>query len=109
SKETISTNKFLKEKSDQLTQLTQELKSANEELVLKDQQKDDFLDTVAHELKTPITAIKASAEVLMFDDEMPADLKQKFLNNIVDDTNRLAKLINNILDLEKLANGREQL
>lgn len=109
SKETISTNKFLKEKSDQLTQLTQELKSVNEELVVKDQQKDDFLDTVAHELKTPITAIKASAEVLMFDDDMPADLKQKFLNNIVDDTNRLTKLINNILDLEKLANGREEL
>lgn len=109
SKETIHNNKLLKDKSEQLTLLTKQLKNANDELVLKDQQKDDFLDTVAHELKTPITAIKSSAEVLMFDDEMPEELKQRFLNNIVDDTNRLTKLINNILDLEKLANGREQL
>lgn len=109
SKETISNNKFLKEKSEQLTTLTEELKAANDELLLKDQQKDDFLDTVAHELKTPITAIKSSAEVLLLDDEMPIPLKQQFLNNIVEDSNRLAKLINNILDLEKLANGREQM
>ncbi len=46
------------------------LQSANEELRVQDKLKDEFLDTVAHELKTPITSIKAASEVLA-DEEMP--------------------------------------
>lgn len=38
---------------------------------------------------------------------MPVELKKKFLDNIVNDSDRLAALITNILDLEKLSNGRE--
>lgn len=38
---------------------------------------------------------------------MPIELKKKFLDNIVNDSDRLAALITNILDLEKLSNGRE--
>jgi len=63
-KETISVNKSLEEQSQKLIKLTSDLKLANEELKIQDQLKDDFLDTVAHELKTPITSIKASSEVL---------------------------------------------
>ncbi len=106
-KKTITTNKFLKQKSDELTKLTQELKAANEELKLQDKLKDEFLDTVAHELKTPITSIRAASEVLIDSEEMPDELKMQFLDNILKDSERLAKLIHNILDLEKLASGRE--
>ncbi|GLB53811.1 sodium:solute symporter [Neptunitalea chrysea] len=109
SKETIITNQFLKDKSEQLTRLTADLKRANEELIFQDKQKDEFLDTVSHELKTPITAIKASAEILIDDDEMSLEMRERFLNNIVEDTERLSKLIHNILDVEKLSSGREQL
>ncbi len=108
SKDTFLTNRILKEQSAQLTALTSQLKHANEELQYLNDQKDDFLDTVAHELKTPLTSIRAASEILM-DDEMPSDLKQKFLKNIVYDVDRLSRLINNILDLEKLASGRVQL
>ncbi|APD07790.1 sensor protein [Flavobacteriaceae bacterium UJ101] len=108
SKETISTNRILKEQSNQLTALTHQLKEANKELQLLNLQKDDFLDTVAHELKTPLTSIRAASEVLM-DHDMPSELKQQFLKNILYDSDRLSRLINNILDLEKLASGREQL
>lgn len=108
-KKTISTNKFLKHKSEELTQLTEELKQANEELKIQDKLKDEFLDTVAHELKTPITSIRAASEVLLDNQDMPEDLKIQFLNNILYDSERLAKLIHNILDLEKLASGREVL
>ncbi|WP_103072603.1 sensor histidine kinase [Aquimarina sediminis] len=106
-KKTISSNKFLKQKSDELTQLTNDLKEANEELTLHDKLKDEFLDTVAHELKTPITSIRAASEVLLDDNSMPIKLRTQFLANIMDDSERLGKLINNILDLEKLASGRE--
>lgn len=107
-KETKASNKLLLEKSNELAAMATKLRLANEELLSQDKQKDDFLDTVAHELKTPITAIKAAAEVLE-DDDMPPALRKQFLDNIGRDTNRLATLIHNILDLEKLAGDRTEL
>lgn len=107
-KEARSANKTLQQQSKKLYKLTEELKKVNHELVIHDQQKDNFLDTVAHELKTPITAIKAASEVLQ-DKDMPEDLRERFLKNIESDTNRLSILINNILNLEKLSTGRELL
>jgi Na+/proline symporter len=105
-KETISVNKSLEKQSEKLIKLTSDLKLANEELKIQDQLKDDFLDTVAHELKTPITSIKASSEVLSENNDMPLELQQRFLGNIIQDTNRLNVLINDISDLEKMASGR---
>ncbi|MGB2088109.1 MAG: sensor histidine kinase, partial [Psychroflexus salarius] len=85
------------------------LKQANKSLTQQDKLKDDFLDTVAHELKTPITSIQASSEILKDDADIPDDLKQQFLSNILFDTQRITNLINDILNLEKLASGRESL
>ena len=107
-KETKDTNKLLVEKSEELSQMATKLQMANDELLFQDKQKDEFLDTVAHELKTPITSIKAASEILE-DDEMPSELRQQFLKNISKDTDRLAKLIHNILDLEKLSSNRTEL
>jgi Na+/proline symporter/signal transduction histidine kinase len=110
SKETISRNKLLREKSEELTVLTNKLKDANQELIEKDRQKDEFLDTVAHELKTPITGIRATTELLMDDDDdMPLEIKTQFLKNMLQDSDRLSRLIHNILDFEKLSKGRTQL
>ena len=110
SKENIVNNKTLLKKSDELSQLSSKLKEANKELVVKDKQKDEFLDTVAHELKTPITGIRAATELLMDDeDDMPKKVKKQFLTNILYDSDRLGRLINNILDFEKLATGRLRL
>ncbi|WP_397362985.1 ATP-binding protein [Olleya sp. R77988] len=107
SKENIVSNKVLLEKSNELTQLSSKLKDANQELISKDKQKDEFLDTVAHELKTPITGIRAATELLMDEeDDMPKDMKAQFLKNILQDSDRLGRLINNILDFEKLETGR---
>ncbi|MEH1006590.1 sensor histidine kinase [Winogradskyella sp. ECml5-4] len=105
SKENIVSNKVLLEKSNELSQLTSRLKEANEELISKDRQKDEFLDTVAHELKTPITGIRAATEVIMDDEDMPKEIKAQFLKNILQDSDRLGRLINNILDFEKLETG----
>jgi Na+/proline symporter/nitrogen-specific signal transduction histidine kinase len=110
SKETIARNKLLREKSNELTKLTNQLKYANEELIEKDRQKDEFLDTVAHELKTPITGIRAATELLMDDDDdMPKEIKAQFLKNMLQDSDRLSRLIHNILDFEKLSKGRSTL
>lgn len=110
SKDTIARNKLLREKSNELIKLTNQLQDANDELVEKDKQKDEFLDTVAHELKTPITGIRATTELLMDDDDdMPTEIKAQFLKNMLQDSDRLSRLIHNILDFEKLSKGRTQL
>ncbi|MBO0340590.1 ATP-binding protein [Flagellimonas profundi] len=108
SKETKASNKLLKEKSEELAAMAQQLKAANEELRIQDKLKDEFLDTVAHELKTPITSIKATSEVLE-DEGMPTELRNRFLENINRDSDRLDTLIHNILDLEKLSGNRSEL
>lgn len=104
-KEATALNKALKEKSLALEKMTEKLSKANESLLIQDKLKDDFLDTVAHELKTPITSMHASAEVLD-DDEMPPSLRKQFLINILSDSERLTRLINDILNLERLSSGK---
>jgi signal transduction histidine kinase len=105
SKENISLNKQLSEQSHQLIKLSDQLQNVNENLMVKDQQKDEFLDTVAHELRTPITAIRATGEILLDDEDMPAELKKDFLENIISESDRLNEIINDILYLDKLETG----
>lgn len=105
SKETIILNKKLTEQSEELKKLSDDLRNANKNLIIKDQQKDDFLDSVAHELRTPITAIRSAGEILADDDDIPLDIKREFLNNIITESDRLSEIINDILYLDKLEHG----
>ena len=105
SKETIILNKKLTEQSEELKKLSDDLRNANKNLIIKDQQKDDFLDSVAHELRTPITAIRSAGEILADDDDIPLDIKRDFLNNIITESDRLSEIINDILYLDKLEHG----
>lgn len=105
SKENISLNKQLTEQSQQLRILSDDLRNANKTLIVKDRQKDEFLDSVAHELRTPLTAIRATSEILLDDDEMPVEIKKDFLENIISESDRLNEIINDILYLDKLETG----
>jgi len=108
SQENISINKQLTETSRELKLISSQLKSANESLVKKDLQKDEFLDTVTHELRTPITAIRAASEILHDDDdEIPTEMRKQFLQNIISESDRLNRLIDKILDLEKFESGKQ--
>jgi signal transduction histidine kinase len=107
SKENIIINKKLVETSNELKEITAKLQVANHSLIEKDKQKDEFLDTVTHELRTPITAIRAASEILHDDDEIPEELKKQFLQNIISESDRLNRLIDKILDLEKFETGKQ--
>ncbi|RZJ57386.1 MAG: sodium:proline symporter, partial [Flavobacterium sp.] len=109
SKENIIINKKLTETSKELKAITGQLQKANEKLVWKDLQKDEFLDTVTHELRTPITAIKAAGEILHDDDDMPEEMRKQFLQNIMSESDRLSRLIDKILDLEKFETGKQKI
>ncbi|MFV5691088.1 ATP-binding protein [Flavobacterium sp. LT1R49] len=109
SKENIIINRKLTDTSTQLKKISEQLKNANQELVNKDIQKDEFLDTVTHELRTPITAIRAASEILHDDDDIPEELRKQFLQNIISESDRLNRLIDKILDLEKFETGKQKI
>lgn len=109
SKENIIINKKLTDTSNELKKISIQLKNANQELVNKDIQKDEFLDTVTHELRTPITAIRAASEILHDDDDIPEELRKQFLQNIISESDRLNRLIDKILDLEKFETGKQKI
>lgn len=109
SKENIILNKKLIETSNELKNISEKLQIANQELLKKDKQKDEFLNTVTHELRTPITAIRAASEILHDDEDIPSDMKKKFLQNIISESDRLSRLIDKILDLEKFETGKQKI
>lgn len=109
SKENIVINKKLTESSNELKTISEQLQIANQKLINKDIQKDEFLDTVTHELRTPITAIRAATEILHDDEDIPAEIRQKFLQNIITESDRLNRLIDKILDLEKFETGKQKI
>ena len=66
------------------------------------QQKASFAAKVSHELKTPLTSIRLFCEMLLKHDAPPPEKTRKYLGHILFETNRLSKLINNVLDFTAL-------
>ncbi|MGV8803872.1 MAG: ATP-binding protein [Polaromonas sp.] len=98
----------LEEKSHSLEQATAELRRANEQLKSLDRLKDDFMSSVTHELRTPLTSIRALAELMRDDDAMAPEQRQHFVTLIVAETERLSRLVNQVLDLAKIESGNAE-
>jgi len=98
----------LEAKSRELEAATAELREANTRLRELDRMKDDFISTVTHELRTPLTSIRAFSEMLHEDPEIDLADRTRFLGIIVNEAERLTRLINQILDLAKLESGRAE-
>ena len=96
----------LEQKSEALEAATRELRAANERLRELDRLKDEFLSTVTHELRTPLTSIRSFTEILHDDPEMPAEQRQEFLEIVIGESERLTRLINDMLDLAKMEAGK---
>ncbi|MGO2008898.1 ATP-binding protein [Vreelandella alkaliphila] len=104
--QTLEYNRRLEQKSQQLVAVSDELRSANEQLRELDRLKDEFVAMVSHELRTPLTSIRAFAEILRDSDQLPDEKRQHFLGVIVHESQRLSRLIEEILDLARLESGR---
>lgn len=83
---------------------TAELEKANQELRRVGRMKDTFLSTVSHELRTPLTSIRSFSEYLMSYDE-DRDTQKEFAEIINLESERLTRLINDVLDLSKIEAG----
>lgn len=62
----------------------------------------EFVSNVSHELKTPITSIKILADSLVGQENVPVELYQEFMSDIVDEIDRENKIINDLLSLVKM-------
>lgn len=96
----------LEERSRALEEAGAELERINERLRQLDRMKDDFLATVSHELRTPLTSIRSFSEILIDNPDLEVEERQEFLGILVRESERLTRLINNVLDLSKIESGR---
>lgn len=108
-KATRKLNLALQEKTATLEQMTQQLTAANEQLQTMDALKDDFLYTVTHELRNPLTAIRLQVELVRDDGDMPVPVREQFLDAAIAECERLTHLITTVLDIEKFESGNQQL
>ncbi|MEM9341298.1 MAG: HAMP domain-containing sensor histidine kinase, partial [Bacteroidota bacterium] len=102
----ITDNKELKKKSAELETAGVKLREANKELTKLDELKDEFISTVTHEMRTPITSIRALSEIINDNEDLKTEERAKFLDTIVEETKRMERLINQVLDLEKMESGK---
>lgn len=101
-------SRALEEQSASLRRATAELRAANEQLKSLDRLKDDFMSSVTHELRTPLTSIRALAELMADDPQMDVAQRQQFLGIVVAETERLSRLVNQVLDLAKIEAGHAE-
>lgn len=109
SQQLLLVNKELRQKSTALQKATQELSAANDKLQRQDELKDEFLYTVTHELRTPLTSIRALGEIVHDNPDMEPEQREHFLATLVKETERLSRLITQVLDLEQYESGKQQL
>ena len=98
----------LEQKSRELEAATADLRAANERLKELDKLKDDFVATVSHEVRTPLTSIRSFSEILRDNPDLDPDQRQEFVTIIVQESERLSRLINDILDLAKMEAGTSE-
>jgi Na+/proline symporter/signal transduction histidine kinase len=98
----------LEAKSEELARAARQLSEVNDKLRDLSVQKDTFLSQISHELRTPMTSIRAFSEILM-DADLPGGMQQKYAEIIHEETIRLTRLLDDLLDLSVLEARKVQL
>jgi signal transduction histidine kinase len=87
-----------------------ELETSYRELKHLDEMKDNFLSMVSHDLRTPMTSIKGYASILSEKiDRLDRDRQKRYLDIIITESDRLTRLISDLLDLQRFEAGKMKL
>ena len=86
---------------DELGDLSNAIQLLADDLKHVKQERKEFLSSIAHELRTPLTFIKGYTDIL-YKRDLTEDDKKKYLAIIIEETNRLSRLIEDLFDLAKL-------
>jgi len=68
--------------------------------------KNEFVSNISHELRTPLASIIGFSETIDSDSAMPDEMRKEFNKIILEEAKRLAKLINDVLDISKIEGGK---
>lgn len=98
----------LEEKSTEQARTAAELQTANTRLLAQGRQKDAFLSQISHELRTPMTAISSFSDILAAED-LPDEERKRFAGIIRQESGRLTRLLDDLLDLSVLERGEVKL
>ena len=90
---------------DEVATLTANLNAASDEIAKTETLRKDLMANVSHDLRTPLTMIKAYAEMIRDLSGNNPEKREKHLQVIIDETDRLTLLVSDILDLSKLESG----
>ncbi len=93
----------------EIDELSEALSQAQEEMIKTDELRRDLMANVSHDLKTPLTMIKAYAEMIRDISYKDQDKMNEHLGIIVDETDRLTVLVNDILDLSRMQSNADTL
>ncbi|SNR59835.1 ATP-binding protein [Puniceibacterium sediminis] len=99
----------LETQSNELSRTARQLREANQKLTRLSVQKDAFLSQISHELRTPMTSIRAFSEILRDTSGLTASEQNKYASIIHDEAIRLTRLLDDLLDLSVLENGQVNL
>lgn len=91
---------------DELAELAESINYMTDEIDKTDKLKNEFISTVSHELRTPLTAIKGWTETLIFVNESKDETVDKGLKVILNETERLYALVEDLLDFSRMESGR---
>ncbi|SOB92891.1 sensor histidine kinase [Rhodobacter maris] len=98
----------LEAQSDELARTARALRAANEKLTSLSVQKDAFLGQISHELRTPMTSIRAFSEILM-EPDLPEPVRAQYAEIIHEEARRLTRLLDDLIDLAVLENRKVDL
>lgn len=90
---------------DEIGKLCTSINNMAQQLSEIDKMKNDFISTVSHEIRTPLTAIKGWGETLKNVGDNP-EIMDKGINIIVDETERLTFMVEELLDFSRMQNGK---
>lgn len=90
---------------DEIGELCSAINHMADELSSAEAMKNEFISSVSHELRTPLTAIKGWAETLMVDGGENPDTMKKGVGVIVNETERLQQMVEELLDFSRMQNG----
>lgn len=102
--------RLTKKNDDEIGELCDTINYMAEELSANDRMKNDFISSVSHELRTPLTAIKGWAETLAdMGGEVDPEMLAKGMRVITSETERLAGMVEELLDFSRIQSGRMKL
>ena len=101
--------RLLNKVSERLSKKDRQKAKQTAKLKLANRQKDEIISAISHEFKNPIAIISGYAETILNDKDLPEPMKEKFLNKIYSNGNKMSDIIDKLRLTLKLEEGKQQI